>query len=146
MIENLKTHFISMDLPPQIAQSRDNVSTLRHRSMQVQKLNVIPIESIVRGYVTGSAWSEYRKSGTVHGLQMPSGLKESQKLDKPLWTPSTKAEQGAKDENISPQQAADLIGANRAKKIEQLSLEIYKKVSSICRPHHTGHRVTDEAS
>jgi phosphoribosylaminoimidazole-succinocarboxamide synthase len=70
--------------------------------MQVRKLKVLPIESIVRGYITGSAWSEYQKTGTVHGLPMPLNLQESQKLEEPLWTPSTKAEVGDKDENINP--------------------------------------------
>jgi phosphoribosylaminoimidazole-succinocarboxamide synthase len=69
--------------------------------MQVRKLKVFPIESIVRGYITGSAWSEYKKHGTVHGMQMTKGLKESQKLDHPIWTPSTKAVIGEKDENIT---------------------------------------------
>jgi phosphoribosylaminoimidazole-succinocarboxamide synthase len=94
--------------------------------MQVKRLQIVPIESIVRGYITGSAWSEYKKSGTVHGIQLPSGLIEGQKLPSPLWTPSTKAEAGAKDENISPSQARELIGNEKvASAIEKLSLEIY---------------------
>lgn len=88
MIPSLKTHFINADIPAQIADDADMKSRLRHRCMQVQRLEVLPIESIVRGYITGSAWSEYKKSGTVHGLQMPTGLQESQKLERPLWTPS----------------------------------------------------------
>lgn len=128
LIPHLKTHFLSLDLPPQITQSPEMTAMLQRRSMQVQKLNVLPIESIVRGYITGSAWSEYQKSGTVHGLQMPVGLQESQKLEQPLWTPSTKAEQGAHDENISPAQAAVVIGKKYAKQVETLSLEIYSKV------------------
>lgn len=72
--------------------------------MIVQRLKVFPIESIVRGYITGSAWASYKKDGTMHGITLPEGLQESQKFDKPLWTPSTKAEQGAKDENISPEE------------------------------------------
>lgn len=71
--------------------------------MQVRQLKVLPIESIVRGYITGSAWSEYQKTGKVHGIMMPKGLRESEKLETPLWTPSTKAEMGDKDENISPE-------------------------------------------
>lgn len=99
----MKTHFLSLELPGKLVGSKD--ATLFHeRSMQVRKLKVFPIESIVRGYITGSAWSEYKKTGTVHGIPMPENLKESQKLENPIWTPSTKAEVGEKDENISPSQ------------------------------------------
>lgn len=101
-IPSLRTHFISLDLPPQLAKS-DLAAQYAGRSMQVRKLKVIPLESIVRGYITGSAWSEYKKKGKVHGIKVPEGLVESQKLEKPLWTPSTKAEQGEHDENISPE-------------------------------------------
>jgi phosphoribosylaminoimidazole-succinocarboxamide synthase len=100
-IPSLQTHFISLDLPTKLANS-DVALQYQGRSMQVRKLKVIPLESIVRGYITGSAWSEYKKHGTVHGIEVPEGLFESQKLDRPLWTPSTKAEQGEHDENISP--------------------------------------------
>lgn len=72
--------------------------------MQVRKLKVLPIESIVRGYVTGSAWKEYQKSGTVHGMQVNAGLRECEDMGTPLWTPSTKAEAGEHDENISHQE------------------------------------------
>lgn len=73
--------------------------------MQVRKLRILPIEAIVRGYITGSAWNEYKKSGTVHGIKVPAGLQESQAFpDGPIYTPSTKAEQGEHDENIHPDQ------------------------------------------
>jgi len=72
--------------------------------MVVRRLKVLPIESIVRGYITGSAWSSYQKDGTVCGIELPKGLRESEKLEKPLWTPSTKAAAGEKDENISPRE------------------------------------------
>lgn len=71
--------------------------------MQVRKLRVLPIEAIVRGYITGSAWNEYKRSGTVHGIPVTKGLQESEAFpDGPVYTPSTKAEQGAHDENIHP--------------------------------------------
>ena len=70
--------------------------------MVVKSLKVFPIESIVRGYITGSAWSSYQRNGTVCGIALPAGLQESERLQQPLWTPSTKAEVGGKDENISP--------------------------------------------
>jgi phosphoribosylaminoimidazole-succinocarboxamide synthase len=100
-IPSLKNHLITLDLPSVLASS-PNAPNFTGRSMQVRKFKVLPIESIVRGYITGSAWSEYKKTGTVHGLPMPQGLQESQKLEEPLWTPSTKAEVGDKDENITP--------------------------------------------
>ena len=74
--------------------------------MQVRRYQILPLESIVRGYITGSAWKEYTTQGTVHGIPMPAGLREGERLREPIWTPSTKAEAGQKDENISPEKGA----------------------------------------
>lgn len=119
---SLRTHFVSLDLPESIGDP-DLISRYRHRSMQVRRLEIIPLESIVRGCkvsslnlfgvadledLTGSAFSEYQRSRTVHGIPMPAGLRDGDKFDRPLWTPSTKAEQGDKDENISPSQGSFL--------------------------------------
>ena len=121
-VPGLRTHFLSSTLPEVLSSQPE----LADRSMQVRRLRIIPIESIVRGYITGSGWSEYRKSGTVNGIQMPEGLIEGQKLPQPLWTPSTKAEVGGKDENISPEKAREIIGDEKvAAKVEELSLAIY---------------------
>jgi phosphoribosylaminoimidazole-succinocarboxamide synthase len=121
-VPGLKTHFISSTLPAPLSSQ----SHLQNRSMQVRRLRIIPIESIVRGYITGSGWSEYVKSGTVNGIPLPAGLIEGQRLPSPLWTPSTKAELGAKDENISPAAAREIIANERvAAKVEELSLAIY---------------------
>ncbi|KAM3421192.1 hypothetical protein BST61_g1601 [Cercospora zeina] len=120
----LKTHLKSNQLPTSVPS--DLAPQLEKRSMQVKRVPVIPLESIVRGYITGSAWSEYKKSGTVHGMPAPAGLQESQKLEKPLWTPSTKAEQGEHDENISKQKAIEIVGEEVAKKVEEASLKIYE--------------------
>ena len=102
----LRTHLLDMGLPSELRQSlpSDLVKSLEPRCMVVKKLKVLPIESIVRGYLTGSAWTSYQKSGAFCGVALPPGLKESQKFERPLWTPSTKAGVGGKDENISPQQ------------------------------------------
>jgi phosphoribosylaminoimidazole-succinocarboxamide synthase len=100
---------LNLDLPEPLANEVALARVYANRSMVVRKLKVFPIESIVRGYITGSAWSEYVKSGTVHGMTLPRGLRESQELAQPLWTPSTKAEVGDKDENISPEQGEFLI-------------------------------------
>jgi len=93
--------------------------------MQVRRLKVLPIESIVRGFIAGSAWAEYHKTGTVNGMSMPTGLRESERLKEPIWTPSTKADVGQHDENISPNKAAEIIGPAYAEKVKQLSLKIY---------------------
>ncbi|KAK2795659.1 Bifunctional purine biosynthetic protein ade1 [Emmonsiellopsis sp. PD_5] len=120
----LRTHFLTLDLPTSIpAPLRPS---LQNRSMQVRKLKVFPIEAIVRGYITGSAWSEYQKSGTVHGIPIAPGLRESERFpDGPIYTPSTKAEQGKHDENIHPDQATALVGAKYAPLISSLALKLY---------------------
>ncbi|KAL9082482.1 MAG: hypothetical protein Q9165_008885 [Trypethelium subeluteriae] len=133
LIPSLQTHFVTLDLPQSLLNKpqAEGVRQLQSRSMQVRRLKVLPIESIVRGYITGSAWSEYCKKGTIHGMPVSgeggSKLKESEKLPRPLWTPSTKAPAGEKDENIHPDQATELVGWKNAKRIEELSLEIYTK-------------------
>ncbi|KAK4982884.1 Bifunctional purine biosynthetic protein ade1 [Elasticomyces elasticus] len=124
LLPYLRTHFVTLDLPSSLASSPE-AFIYRNRSMQVRRLKVFPIESIVRGYITGSAWSEYTNHGTVHGIGVPKNLQESEKLGQPLWTPSTKAEQGQKDENISPAKAAEIVGKDYADKIQRLSLDIY---------------------
>lgn len=121
---NLQTHFITLDLPDIIPQSHR--PQLQNRSMQVRKLKVFQIEAIVRGYITGSAWLEYLKSGTVHGIPQPKGLRESEAFPEPLYTPSTKASAGEKDENIHPSEASALVGVEHASKIEALALALYK--------------------
>ncbi|KAI5846407.1 hypothetical protein DFP73DRAFT_545818 [Morchella snyderi] len=120
-------HFISSSLdalPESIKQYADQ---LKDRSMVVKKLKVFPVEAIVRGYITGSAWKEYKKEGTVHGIKMKEGLKESEMFEKPLFTPSTKAEQGEHDENIHPDRVAELVGEKYAKQIKELALALYTK-------------------
>ncbi|KAL9637467.1 MAG: hypothetical protein Q9164_002166 [Protoblastenia rupestris] len=130
-LETLQTHFISSGLPPDLRQSlpSDLATKLGPRSMVVKRLKVLPIESIVRGYITGSAWCSYQKDGTVCGISLPSGLKESQRLEQSLWTPSTKAEVGGKDENISPEEAVSIVGRDYAQQIKDLSLQVYEKAS-----------------
>lgn len=94
--------------------------------MQVRKLKIFPIEAIVRGYITGAAWKEYQRTSTVHGLPMPAGLQESQAFPQgAIYTPSTKAEPGENDQNIHPSEAAVLVGAKYAQKIEDLALKLY---------------------
>jgi len=101
---------------------------LDKRSMLVKKTEVIPIECIVRGYLSGSAWRDYQKEGRVSGIKLPSGLKESSQLDDALFTPSTKAEQGH-DENISFKTMQKEVGVKTAQKIKEVSIALYQKAS-----------------
>ncbi|KAN0113875.1 phosphoribosylaminoimidazole-succinocarboxamide synthase [Russula decolorans] len=110
------------ELPEELHKYREQ---LEGRSILVKKAEVIPLEAIVRGYITGSAWAEYKKTRMVHGIPLPDGLQESQKLSTPLFTPSTKAEQGAHDENISPEQAAALIGQDLYDRVSHIALKLY---------------------
>ncbi|KAE8537752.1 phosphoribosylaminoimidazolesuccinocarboxamide synthase [Cryptococcus gattii VGV] len=103
---------------------------LEGRSMIVKKCEVVKIEAIVRGYITGSAWSEYKKSQTIHGIQMPPGLVESQKLPKALFTPSTKADQGEHDENIHPDKVKDICGPELATEIEKVAIQLYTEAAA----------------
>ena len=103
-------------------------------SMLCRKLHMIPLECIVRGYITGSGWASYQKNGTVCGIKLPEGLKESEKLPEPIFTPSTKAEIGEHDENISYEQSIDYLekhfpgrGQEYAQKCRDLTLALYKK-------------------
>ncbi|TVY80287.1 Phosphoribosylaminoimidazole-succinocarboxamide synthase, partial [Lachnellula suecica] len=124
LIPNLRTHFITLDLPTSIPASQHTL--LHNRSMQVRRLKIFPLEAIVRGYITGSAWKEYQRTGTVHSIPMPAGLQNSQELPGgALYTPSTKAEAGANDENISPAEAAAIVGQKYADRIEKLAINLY---------------------
>jgi len=100
---------------------------LRDRSMLVTKTEVLPVECVVRGYLSGSGWEEYRKAGEVCGIPLPRGLVESSKLGEPIFTPATKAEMGLHDENINFEKVEKIIGKDLAQKVKSFSLVIYKK-------------------
>jgi phosphoribosylaminoimidazole-succinocarboxamide synthase len=99
---------------------------LEGRSMLVRKTEPLPVECVVRGYLAGSGWKDYRKTGAVCGIALPSGLHESDRLEQPLFTPSTKAETGH-DENISLEQMSGIVGAARAAELRDLTLELYRR-------------------
>ncbi|MCL5279230.1 MAG: phosphoribosylaminoimidazolesuccinocarboxamide synthase [Planctomycetes bacterium] len=103
---------------------------LQNRSMLVRKVQVLPIECVVRGYLAGSGWKEYQQSGTVCGVKLPAGLKQCQKLPAPIFTPSTKAERGTHDENISFEEAAKIIGPEKARYVRDKSLEVFQKAGA----------------
>ncbi len=118
------SHLISTDLAdlPPGAQRPE----LAGRIMLCRKADMLPLECIVRGYITGSAWKEYRTNGTMHGTALPEGLLESSPLPEPVFTPSTKAAEGH-DENISFDQAVDLVGPDLAARARDVSLELYRR-------------------
>ncbi len=122
------SHLISTDLAdfPEVAQ----IPEIAGRSMLVRRCEMLPIECIVRGYITGSAWKEYARKGTMHGAVLPAGLKESDKLSEPVFTPSTKAADGLHDENISFDQAVSLVGAEVAERCRSMALELYRAGST----------------
>ncbi|HIJ52463.1 MAG TPA: phosphoribosylaminoimidazolesuccinocarboxamide synthase [Planctomycetes bacterium] len=107
-----------------------NADQLAGRSMLVKKAKVLPIECVVRGYLAGSGWVEYKKSGTVCGQKLPAGLRQCEKLPELIFTPATKAERGSHDENISFKQSADIIGQESANYVRDKSMDIFKKASA----------------
>jgi phosphoribosylaminoimidazole-succinocarboxamide synthase len=113
------------DFPPALA---PYAALLDKRAMLVKKTKVVPIECVVRGYLSGSGWKEYKASGKICGIKIPKGLKESDRLPEPIFTPSTKAEKGH-DINISFKDVQKEIGAELAGKIRKISLELYQKAS-----------------
>jgi len=106
---------------------------LEGRSMLVRKTSVVPIECVVRGYLSGSAWSEYQQSGSVCGIELPSGLKESDKLPGAVFTPATKAEQGLHDENISYDEMCARVGRDLSKQLSQRSIDLYTRGAEYAR-------------
>ena len=128
----VKNHMVSVDVKdmPEFFQSEKYDGN----SMRCKKLEMLPIECIVRGYITGSGWESYKKNGTVCGISLPEGLKESEKLPEPIYTPSTKAELGDHDENISFEQSVEVLeklypgkGRDYATQIKDCTIKLYKK-------------------
>ena len=118
-------HLLSTDLADFPEEARDE--SVAGRGMLCRAADMLPIECVVRGYLTGSAWKEYRVSGTMHGAEMPSDLRESERLPEPAFTPATKAEVGDHDENIDFAAAVDLVGRETAEKARQISIDAYQK-------------------
>jgi phosphoribosylaminoimidazole-succinocarboxamide synthase len=118
-------HLVTADVSEYPDVCRPHADILRGRSMLVRKTQVLPVECVVRGYLSGSGWKSYLESGQVCGISLPEGLRESDRLPEPIFTPSTKAEAGAHDVNIDFDAACDLIGADLAARVRDLSLAIY---------------------
>ncbi|WLE99006.1 MAG: phosphoribosylaminoimidazolesuccinocarboxamide synthase [Candidatus Electrothrix communis] len=126
-------HLISADVDQYPEVCHQYQDQLEGRSMLVRRTQVVPIECIVRGYISGSFWSAYKKDTTVCGFALPEGMQESDKFPQPLFTPSTKAEQGLHDENISVAQMEEIIGKDVADKMADISIRLYEKASEYAR-------------
>ncbi len=125
-------HLITADVNTYPGSVQKYAEQLRGRSMLVRRAEIFPVECIVRGYISGSAWKEYKATGAVSGIKLPAGLKESDAFPEPIFTPSTKATSGH-DENISFDQMCDVVGIETASHLRDLTLRIYKKASAYAR-------------
>lgn len=125
-------HLVATEIAQMPEVVRQHEDTLRGRSMLVRRTEVFPIECVVRGYITGSGWKDYLRTGEVCGHQLPVGLSESEQLPEPLFTPSTKAEVGH-DENISEARMSEILGEEVTTSLREISLQVYKEASEYAR-------------
>jgi phosphoribosylaminoimidazole-succinocarboxamide synthase len=125
----VENHIITDDVKEYPKPFCDFADQLVGRSMLVKKTSVLPVECIVRGYITGSGWKEYQKEGSICGIRLARGLKQCDKLPEPIFTPSTKAEQGMHDENISFDETIKILGRDKAEYIRDKSIEVFEKAS-----------------
>ena len=123
----IKNHLISAEVKEFPKECQPYAETLRGRSMLVAKASPLPVECVVRGYLAGSGWEEYREKGEVCGIPLRKGLVESSRLEEPIFTPATKAEAGLHDENITFEKMEQLVGKDLARQLRTVSLSIYKK-------------------
>ena len=121
-------HLTGID-PKSVVSNATEQAQLGSRAVVVKKLKALPIEAIVRGYLVGSGWKEYKAKGTVCGIELPAGLQEASKLPTPIFTPSSKAAVGEHDENISLQQCADLIGKDMAEQVAKVAIALYQQAA-----------------
>jgi phosphoribosylaminoimidazole-succinocarboxamide synthase len=124
----IPNHLSGID-PESVVKTDAERDQVRGRAFVTKKLKPLPIEAIVRGYLVGSGWKDYKKTGAVCGIQLPAGLQEAQKLPQPLFTPSTKAPAGAHDENISFEEAKKLLGADMAEQVKNATLALYTQAA-----------------
>jgi phosphoribosylaminoimidazole-succinocarboxamide synthase len=125
-------HLVTADVSRYPSEVQKYANQLRGRSMLVQRAEMFPVECVVRGYLSGSGWKEYKASGSVCGIELPKGLRESEQLPEPIFTPATKATTGH-DENISFEQMTQLVDPEDARQLRDLSLEIYSKAAAYAR-------------
>ncbi len=129
---NVPNHLLSMDPAAMPAAFSAQAEVLAGRAMLVRKTEVVPVECVVRGYLAGSGWKEYRRDGSVCGVPLPAGLRESEQLPEPIFTPATKAESGH-DQNISLATMATITGPGLAEELRHRSLELYQRASEYAR-------------
>lgn len=122
-------HLITTDVEQMPAKCREYRDVLTGRSMLVKKASPFPVECVARGYITGSGWKDYKATGAICGVQLPAGLVESQKLEQPVFTPATKEEMGAHDENISYEKMVSIIGEQAASTLRDITLKLYNFAS-----------------
>lgn len=137
----LPNHVISGNVDDYPESCKPYMDVLRGRSMLVKKAEPLSIECIVRGYLSGSGWKDYLASGEICGIKLPQGLKESDRLPEPVFTPSTKAEKGLHDININFNEAANIIGKELAERVKNISIAIYKKGADLA--HKKGIIIAD---
>ncbi len=125
-------HLLTTDVEQMPEAVRPHADILRGRTMYVQRTDVFPVECVVRGYLVGSGWKDYKRTGEVCGHRLPVGLRESDQLPEPIFTPATKAEEGH-DENISEAQMRDIVGAEVTEALRETSLQLYKEASDYAR-------------
>ncbi len=125
--EEVEHHLISDDIADFPEPFCNHAEQLSGRSMLVRKVEVLPIECVVRGYLAGSGWKEYQASQTICDTELPTGLKQCQKLPEPIFTPATKAERGTHDENISFEKCVEILGAERAEYVHENSIQIFEE-------------------
>jgi phosphoribosylaminoimidazole-succinocarboxamide synthase len=128
----LPNHLTGVDPASVLADPSDH-SAVKHRAVVVHDLKALPIEAVVRGYLIGSGWKDYCKTGSVSGVALPPGLELAEQLREPIFTPSTKAARGQHDENISMAEARSLLGAELARKVSEKSLELYARATEFAR-------------
>jgi phosphoribosylaminoimidazole-succinocarboxamide synthase len=139
--EIISNHVISTKVEEYPQECRAYQEDLRDRSMLVVKTEVLPVECVVRGYLAGSGWEEYQKTGEICGISIPKGLVESSKLEEPIFTPSTKAEQGLHDENISFKKMEEIVGKDLAQRLRAVTVAVYQKARDFAE--HRGILIAD---
>ena len=132
--KKVKNHLSNIQLED-IIQDEEERKLLKDRSVIVRKLKALPFEAIVRGYIIGSGWKEYNNTGAICGVPLPENLKQAQKLEQPIFTPSTKAAVGNHDENVTFEAIVDLVGKEIAESVRDLSIEIYKDAAEYALQH-----------
>jgi phosphoribosylaminoimidazole-succinocarboxamide synthase len=132
-LENVVPNHLTGVEPEAVLADAGDHATVKNRAVVVQKLEPVPIEAVVRGYLIGSGWKDYCKAGRVSGVELPPGLELAQRLREPIFTPSTKAAAGQHDENISMDQVKKLIGADLTRQVREASLQLYTRASEHAR-------------